>query len=276
MPLDALHHVRKMRGGAQAHLLQCSDGNAYVVKFQNNPQHRRILVNELIAAAILKHLQIAAPETALIQTDEGFLARNPEVRLELGSQKIAPKPGWHFGSRYPGHPERTATYDYLPDSLLQQVANPRDFLGVLVFDKWTANTDGRQAIFFRAKLKDWLGETAGQRAGFVALMIDHGFTFNGPHWDFPESSIYGLYPRRSVYANVTSAESFEPWLQRVKHFPEKVLDDAWKSIPPEWIDGDESHLERMLETLMRRRARIQHLIEDACFSSGRPFPNWQA
>ena len=34
-----------MRGGAQSHLMRCDDGNYYVVKFQNNPQHRRVLVN---------------------------------------------------------------------------------------------------------------------------------------------------------------------------------------------------------------------------------------
>src|ERR1035438_6617674 len=46
MPLTAVRHVRKMRGGAQAHLLEADDGKWYVVKFRNNPQHRRVLVNE--------------------------------------------------------------------------------------------------------------------------------------------------------------------------------------------------------------------------------------
>jgi hypothetical protein len=45
MALQALRVIRKMRGGAQAHLMQASDGGYYVVKFRNNPQHRRILVN---------------------------------------------------------------------------------------------------------------------------------------------------------------------------------------------------------------------------------------
>jgi len=36
-----------MRGGAQSHLMRCDDGY-YVVKFQNNPLHRRVLVNELL------------------------------------------------------------------------------------------------------------------------------------------------------------------------------------------------------------------------------------
>jgi hypothetical protein len=46
MPVDACRLIRKMRGGAQAHLIQAADGHHYVVKFLNNPQHRRILVNE--------------------------------------------------------------------------------------------------------------------------------------------------------------------------------------------------------------------------------------
>jgi hypothetical protein len=44
MPLTAVRHVRKMRGGAQAHLLEADDGKWYVVKFRNNPQHRRDLI----------------------------------------------------------------------------------------------------------------------------------------------------------------------------------------------------------------------------------------
>ena len=37
-----------MPGGAQPHLMRCSDEQYYVVKFQNNPQHRRVLANELL------------------------------------------------------------------------------------------------------------------------------------------------------------------------------------------------------------------------------------
>jgi len=43
LPIQALHHVRRMRGSAQAHLIRCDDGHFHVVKFQNNPQHVRVL-----------------------------------------------------------------------------------------------------------------------------------------------------------------------------------------------------------------------------------------
>ena len=97
--------------------------------------------------------------------------------------------GWHFGSRFPGDPARLVVYDFLPDTLLAQVENRAEFLGMLVFDQWMGNADSRQAIFFRARLREWLPahEAHPQRLGFVAQMVDHGFAFDGPHWRFGDS-----------------------------------------------------------------------------------------
>ena len=121
MPLTAVRHVRKMRGGAQSHLIEADDGNCYVVKFRNNPQHRRFLVNELLAAVFLDYLKIASPPAALIHVPSEFLAANPEVHFTLGTSVVPVEPGWHFGSRYPGDPARLAVYDFLPDALLAKV-----------------------------------------------------------------------------------------------------------------------------------------------------------
>jgi len=58
--------IRRMRGGAQSHLMRCSDGNYYVVKFQNNPQHRRILVNELLGTNLAKRLGLPTTPVAVV------------------------------------------------------------------------------------------------------------------------------------------------------------------------------------------------------------------
>lgn len=274
MPLTAVRHVRKMRGGAQAHLLEADDGCWYVVKFRNNPQHPRILVNELISSVLLSYLKIAAPETALIQVSSEFLAANPEIHLKLGTRTLAVEPGWHFGSRYPGDPARLAVYDFLPDALLPQVANLADFRAILVFDKWVGNADGRQSVFYRAMVRQ--SERApGAKAGFVAHMIDHGFAFNGPHWEFTDSALQGLYARRLVYESVRSLDDFQPWLEQVVHFPEEVIDQAWKSIPANWIAGEEDALAELLERLFERRARLPELIAACREVRANPFPNWE-
>jgi len=95
-----------MRGGAQAHLLECADGHFYVVKFLNNPQHRRILINEWIASVFLNYLQISAPAAAIVNLSAEFLESNPEVHIQLGTRHLGVEPGWHFGSRYPGDPAK--------------------------------------------------------------------------------------------------------------------------------------------------------------------------
>ena len=82
MPVLARRLIRKMRGGAQAHLLECDDGHFYVVKFRNNPQHRRILVNEWIGSAFLNYLQISTPETAIVDLPADFLAANADIHIQ--------------------------------------------------------------------------------------------------------------------------------------------------------------------------------------------------
>ena len=240
MPVNARRFIRKMRGGAQAHLLEADDGDYYIVKFQNNPQHRRILVNEFVAAEILAHLQIACPGASRSSgCPPNSSRRIPKYTCRPARAAQPIEPGWHFGSRHPGNPGHMAIYDFIPDSLLNQVANAEQFLAVLAFDRWVANADGRQSIFFRAQLKDWLARPGvpPRKLGFVALMIDHGFAFNGPHWDFPDSAVAGLYPRRIVYDSVRSLDDFQPWMDRILNFPAGGFDRTLRQLPPAWIGG---------------------------------------
>ena len=281
MPVDARRFIRKMRGGAQAHLIEASDGHFYVVKFVNNPQHRRVLINEWIAATFLRYLGLSSPEVAMVRISEDFVAANPEVNLQLGRQSMAPAVGWHFGSRHPGDPARTTVYDFLPDALLVRVANLAEFAGVLAFDKWMSNADARQAIFFRAKITGSGAPGRGAAGlGFVAQMVDNGYVFEGPHWRLTDSPLQGLYFRPLVYAHLRGLTDFEPWLERIRHFPEEVVDQAIKQIPPAWLDaegldGERDEFERLLYRLMERRKRVPDLIEGCRTGRVDPFPGWR-
>jgi hypothetical protein len=277
MPVNARKLIRKMRGGAQSHLIEADDGKFYIVKFQNNPQHRRILVNEWLASRFLEYLQIAVPPTTIVNLSEQFLNENPDVHIQLGTKRSPVAAGWHFGSCFPGDPATVAVYDFVPDALLLKVENLDEFLGILAFDKWTANADARQSIFLRARLRDFARSSAEHplRTGFVALMMDHGYVFNGPHWDYPDSPLQGLYFRPMVYQKVRGWDDFQPWLDRIIHFPEDVVDDAYRSLPPEWVADDGDLLEAMLENLMKRRKRVPDLIKGCSEGRVRPFPNWK-
>ncbi len=151
------------------------------------------------------------------------------------------------------------------------------FLAVLAFDRWVANADGRQSIFFRAQLKDWLARPGmpPRKLGFVALMIDHGFAFNGPHWDFPDSAVAGLYPRRIVYDAVRSLADFEPWMDRIRQLPGGGVRQS--PAPDSAAVAGETTATSWSAFSNRCCAggrRIPELLEDCRKAPGNPFPHW--
>src|SRR6204780_3259861 len=270
MPL-VLEQVRRMRGGAQSHLMRCESRAApgeesyYVVKFQNNPQGTRILANELLGTRLAARMGLPVPPASVVEVREELIAHTDDLVIEMGRGRERCKAGLQFGSRYPGSPAETVVYDFLPDENLRDVPNIADFCGIFVLDKWTCNTNGRQAIFFRAR-----GESRYQ-----AQMIDQGFCFNAGEWNFPDAPLRGLYARHRVYEGVRGMESFEGWIARVERIEESALEEIYGQIPPEWYDDDADALEKMLGQLLRRRKLVRELIVSAWKSAARPFPNWK-
>lgn len=264
MPL-AIEHIRRMRGGAQSHLMRCEDENYYVVKFQNNPQGTRILANELLGTRLTARIGLPVPGAAAVEVRPEMVALTEDLVIQLGRGRVPCTPGLEFGSQYPGNPAATAVYDFLPDDQLRDVENLSDFAGMMVFDKWTCNTNGRQAVFLR--------ERGAER--YRAIMIDQGFCFNAAEWNFPDAPLRGIYARARVYDRVRGWDAFEPWLERIeRRITEDVLDEIAREIPPEWYNFDQDALYRMMEQLLRRRKLVRELIESAWKSSRAPFPNW--
>lgn len=282
MPVTATTWVRPMRGGSQTHLIKASDGHHYVVKLTSNPQGIRTLINEWISQRILTYLRIPCPEIEVIDLTQAFIDANPKLGI-LRSQTILPAPpGWHFGSRYPGDPTTLAVYDVLPDIQLITCRNVHHFPAILTFDKWVANADSRQSVFYRARLaevlpsEDKFPDAEYAIRGLVASMIDHGYCFNGSYWDFPDAPGYGMYYRAEVYRKVKGWSDFEPWLERIRAFPTSILDKALHEIPRSWLEP--AHLDELtalFEKLLIRRNKVDHLITATRDRFPNHFPNWR-
>jgi hypothetical protein len=257
--------VRKMRGGAQAHMLQADDGYCYVVKFVNNPQGRRIVVNEWIGTNLMRYLGIACPKPSIIRVSCELIENEPDLYIQMGTTRATPKPGWHFGSRFPGAPDRVAVYDFIPDKLLPRIENYNDFIGALCFDRWSCNVDARQAIFVRSRTWEYGPTSQGHPSekGFVALMVDQGHVFNGSGWNFIDAASTGMYFRPQVYSRGHTVDDFGPWLDRIRQCPEEAIVAAVRELPPEWVDGDSDHLERLLDRLLARRATVAELVTES-------------
>ncbi len=265
MAVLAVQAIRRMRGGAQSQLMLGADGNLWVVKFQNNPQHLRVLANELIVSRLAEAAGLSVPNSDIVEVTPWLAANSIDLEVDLGhGRRERCMPGLHFGSRFIGGLAPGETVDYLPEPQLEEVVNLKEFAGILALDKWTGNCNGRQAVFNR--------KPRGKR--YTATFIDHGFCFNAGDWIFPDSPLRGVYARNTPYSAVTGWESFEPWLERFEQMEAEVLGGIAEIVPPEWYGGDLAEIERLMEQLLKRRSRIRELILSFRNSERAPFPLW--
>ncbi|MFZ0296765.1 MAG: HipA family kinase [Candidatus Sulfotelmatobacter sp.] len=261
----AVQHLRPLRGGAQAHLISASDGACYVTKFQNNPQHIRVLANEMFATNLGLALGLPMPRVEVIEVSDWLIEHTEGLRISLGGAKIPCRSGKQLGSLYVGFESPSMTLDYLPRELLQSVRNLSDFARVLVLDKWTCNSDGRQAIFWKAL----------RRRRYSATFIDQGYCFNAGEWTLLDSPLRGAYANNCVYEGVTGWEAFEPVLSRAEEMDVHTIRRCAADIPEEWYEGDRDGLDRLVQALHQRRGAIRNLISEFRRSTRNPFPNWR-
>jgi hypothetical protein len=260
----AVQQIRRMRGGAQGQLMLGADGHIYVVKFQNNPQHRRVLANEFLASRLAAAAGLTVPHGELVEVSPWLVEHTPELEIDLGQRRERCHPGLQFGSRFAGGTMPGQVLDYLPEEQLLEVKNLDEFAGILALDKWTGNANGRQAVFTRRQ----------RERRYKAVFIDFGYCFHAGAWRFEDAPLRGVYFRNSVYQGVRAWNAFEPWLSRMETMAEETVWAAASEIPPEWYGGDLADMEALVEKLLGRRSRIRELIEAFARSDRNPFPQW--
>jgi hypothetical protein len=99
--LRALEQIRRMRGGAQSHLMRCSDGYYYVVKFQNNPQHRRVLVNEMLGTRLAARLGLPTVPAAVVEVSEELIRFTPDLVMEYSRARFLVSQACILGHDFP-------------------------------------------------------------------------------------------------------------------------------------------------------------------------------
>jgi hypothetical protein len=261
--LRAVAEIRRMRGGSQPHLMRAEDGHYYVVKFQNNPQGSKILANELLGCRLASLLGLPVARGEMIFVDDEMVRLSDDLVIQLKNERRPCQGGLCFGSRLPIDPLRGTITDFIPDEILARVLNLDDFCGMLAFDVWVCNTDGRQVVCHRKSRTSY----------YRATMIDQGFCFGAEKWSFPDSPLRGIYHRRKVYERVRDISAFEPWLRRLEKLEPHVLREEARTIPPEWYGDDQMGLERLLSQLNQRRMRVRAMLNSVLRALPDVFPS---
>ncbi|MGE5326465.1 MAG: phosphatidylinositol kinase, partial [Deltaproteobacteria bacterium] len=111
-------------------------------------------------------------------------------------------------------------------------------------------------------------------SAYSPWLIDNGFCFNDGEWNFPDSPIRCIYPRRLVYESVRGFQSFEPFLSLVENLEANQIEACLDEVPGEWRGERPEEIRRLAEQLFKRRRRVRQLLVDAKNSDLHPFPNW--
>ena len=186
MAVVAVQAIRRMRGGAQSQLMLGSDEKLWVVKFQNNPQHMRVLANDLIGTRLAAAAGLTVPRCDVVEVTEWLVNHTPEMYVELGrGQRARCAAGLQFGSQFVGGLMPGQVMDYLPESQMDEdEATWRSLRGCCASTSGPATaTGGRRCLSGRPREK----QVSGQR------FIDQGFCFNAGEWTFPDSPLRGVY-----------------------------------------------------------------------------------
>jgi len=262
--LSAVQHIRKMRGGSQAHIMRASDGNLYVTKFQNNPGGVRALASEFLATKLAVFLGLPMAEVQVVEVPASLIAGTPELKIEIDGAMLPCTAGPQLGSRYVGDSSKDRVFDHMPQSQFHRVVNRMDVVRMLAFDKWVGNCDGRQAVFVKRV----------NATGYSMAFIDQHYCFDGHWWSFPDLPFHGMYHHLHAYQAVTGWESFEPVLSRIERIDYAELWRSAAQIPHEWLEYDGKGLFDLVEMLYRRRPLVRELIAQFRNSDDTPFPNW--
>ena len=258
MYIKAVAHISQVRGGSQARIMLADDGKKYVTKLMGNPQCTRVLANDYLACRLARMVGLSVPEPVIIILDEKTILEQ-QITFTLAGRAVAVRPGLQFGSAL----VTGQVLDWLPGTMLGRVRNLREFAGLIAFDKWTGNADGRQAVFHKEI----------RERKYTASFIDFGYCFNAGEWSFTDAPLRGVYGLNDVYVRIESWADFAPWLSRIERFSERQLRSIADEIPCEWY-GEHSELQRLLNCLLERRSIVRQLIEDFRTSSRNPFPHW--
>ena len=270
LKLLALEHIRQMGGSSRPHLMRCSDGKYYVVKFQGNPTGTRSLASDLLGTILARRLGLPTAAFAVVDVSKPLIDLASEMGLDLDRRTYTCRPGLSLGSSYISCPPRAGetqtefSQSYLPGTRLLSTSNLTDFIGILVFDIWTSNQDSRQFVFARnAEPGTW-----------KATMIDQDRCFGGASWSFRDQLSIYIYSSLA-YQSVTGIKSFDPWLSRLEvEISAKDLEEAASEVPQEWYDSDGAALRRLLRILDHRRRMVRELVWRAHENSRSVFPNW--
>jgi hypothetical protein len=246
--------IDKIRNGCtKPYYLICDDGEQYAVKFKENPESSRVLINEYVCAEIARKLDLPLAETSFVHVDESFVVDHGGL-ISLHVEKPITS-GIHFGSK-----KIKKVFQISNSQMLEEAVNINCVPEIILFDHLICNYDrdrnGGNLLFdFSTK---------------QIVMIDHTHAFDlGPLWTTDElkrrinQPFIALDTGGFVYKKlVPFVKGNNPFGNIMNKLTRLNADNLWHiidNIPLEWhITPEEKII--LLEYLYDRLNRIEHVL----------------
>lgn len=241
----AKRHVRKMDpaanegGGSQPQVLEDDEGTFWMTKAQNNPQGLKVLVNELVAAALGQRLGAAVQPAAVLTVPNGIAS---EVHHEGGTPWL---PGASFASRL-----MDSAAPYAPD-MLSAASNHVALAKAAVLDTWLGINDGRQARATRNGSK------------YDVRAVDFGHSLGSPNWtaaDLAAKPIPVSVADPNGWVAAVSGDELEQIAADVASVSDGDIDKIVALIPEEWGVTEEER--KALAAYLKDRRSVMAVLVD--------------
>ncbi len=245
-------------GGSNSRYVRCADAADgkeadYLVKYRQNPQGLRVLVNELVCGRLAAKLNVPCPEVVIVQVDDEF------ARASKAAAVTAVEAAEHYGMR------RIDFWRNPPPEALARVQNREDFAGMVAFDAWVKNHDRKLDHVLLTR-----PDFAHGRLYFA--LADHGHCIGNPGWTAAQlrEDTYQRDPSFSLVAEVRqyvpSLNSFTPWLSAIKGLA-STLNEVVSDVPVVWKLADDERL-ALVEFFQKRAAVLDEILRATSWFRG--------
>jgi len=241
--VEALEWIQPAEdGGSQAQVYRVEGDWRVGVKFAQNPQGIRVLVNEFIACRLAQLFALPINPSVLVDVDARLLANCPPSF----------RSGIHCGLvRYP-----SATKVHVQSELLHASVNALELHHVAIFEQLVVRGDGRQLLTYPAG--GVLGGTVERR--FAAF--DYGWAFGGtPNWTaaslaaVPAPALSVLDPWGVQYADGRDQQAM---IERLRSIAASDIEQVIEALGPHrWGMSPEEGAAIVDVTLARARSLVE-------------------
>jgi hypothetical protein len=222
--VEAVHLVRKLRGGSQPFLIKASDGLLYVVKFHDNPQGPNLLFNEAVGTELFREAGLRVPEWRVVRVSEDFIQAHSECWLQTSLGAVRPSAGECFGSSFLGLIGE-AVFEILAGGHFSRLRDRGHFWTAWILDVFCDHTDNRQVVFVEGAAR-WL----------EAYFIDHGHMFGGAYGTKSSHFRASQYLDPRIYTQAT-AELASELEERIHSIDLRAVAETVFDLPNRWASA---------------------------------------